>query len=105
MPHPKKKSRIMTYYIIINKTTLEYFVNKSTHPQASVRHHFSRAKNPDREDYNSHFYSSIREYGDENFDISYSLEMPPWAVSRAHYMPAIPDLTIENMRGTYQFET
>lgn len=101
MPHPKKEKLPMCYYIMINKTTMEYFVNKSTHPRTSVRHHFNRAKNPNRADYNSDFSIAIRTYGEEGFDISYSLEVPEWMIRRAHYMPAIPDLTIEQMRGNY----
>ena len=86
MPHPKKKERIMTYYIIINKTTGSYFINKSTKPETSVRHHFHRANNPSREDYNSKFYQDIRKYGENGFDISYSIEPPEWMERRAHYI-------------------
>lgn len=102
MPHPKREKRIMTYYIMINKVTMEYFVNKSTHPRTSVRHHFSRAKNPERADYNGPFYTAIREYGETAFDISYSLEAPEWMTRRAHYMPAVEGLTLEQMRGHYE---
>ena len=94
----------MIYYIIISKTTRKYFVNKSSHPEKSVRHHFSRAENPDREDYNSEFYAAIRREGSWNFDISFSLEMPQYATSRAHYMPAPEGLTLEQMRGHYVIE-
>lgn len=104
MPHPKKKPRVMTYYIIINKATRAYFVNKSTRPIASVRHHFHRANNPDRADYNCEFYKDIRKYGQEGFDISYSLNAPIWMVRRAHYMPPIEGLTIEEMRGRHIIE-
>lgn len=99
--YPKKKPRIMTYYIMINKTTLNYFVNKSQRPKTSVRHHFHRANNPQRDDYNGDFYTALREYGEEGFDISFSLEAPEWMVRRAHYMPRPEGLTLEQMRGTY----
>ena len=102
MGGPKKVPHPMTYYIIINKINGKYFVNKSTHPEASVRHHFNRAKNPERKDYNGEFYTELREYGFENFDISYSLDPPLWMNRRAHYMPAIPELSIEQMRGHYE---
>lgn len=99
MGKQKKKPHPMTYYIMINKANGNYFVNKSTNPIVSVRHHFHRAQNPEREDYNSDFYKDIRQYGLDGFDISYSLEMPEWIERRAHYMPAIEGLTIEQMRG------
>lgn len=86
---------------MINKATMEYFVNKSTHPRTSVRHHFNRAKNPNRPDYDSPFYQAIREYGEAGFDISYTLDPPSWMERRAHYMPPVPNLTVEQMRGTY----
>ena len=94
----------MIYYIIINKSTREYFVNKSSHPERSARHHFTRAYNKDRKDYDSEFYTAIRNEGEENFDISFSLEMPSYATSRAHYMPAPEGLTVEQMRGHYIIE-
>ncbi len=87
MPHPKKKLRIMTYYLIKNRATGWYFCNKSQRPEASVRHHFHRALNPEREDYNCKFYQDIRQYGEEGFDISFSLELPAGVTRRAHYMP------------------
>lgn len=87
MPHPKKKLRIMSYYLITNKATGWYFCNKSQRPEASVRHHFHRARNPEREDYNCKFYQDIRQYGEEGFTISFSLEMPETVERRAHYMP------------------
>ena len=94
----------MIYYITISKSTRKYFINKSSHPEKSVRHHFSRAENPNREDYNSEFYTAIRREGPWNFDISFSLEMPSYATSRAHYMPAPEGLTVEQMRGNYIIE-
>lgn len=86
MPHPKKKIRPMIFYLITNKETGWYFCNKSTRPETSVRHHFHRALNPNREDYNSKFYSDIREYGEDGFTIEYSLEMPENVKRRAHYL-------------------
>ena len=85
--HPKKKIRIMTYYLITNKATGWYFCNKSQRPEASVRHHFNRANNPNREDYNCKFYKDIREYGEEGFTVKFSIEMPEGVERRAHYMP------------------
>lgn len=86
MPYQKKKPHPMTYYLITNKETGWYFCNKSTHPQASARHHFSRAKNPMRKDYNCQFYQDIRKYGEDGFTIEYSLELPSTVSRRAHYI-------------------
>lgn len=93
----KKKPRVMTYYIMINKHTLEYFVNKSTKPQVSVRHHFHRAFNPERADYNSAFSQAMRRYGTEGFEVLYSLVPPTWMERRAHYMEAIPNMTLQDL--------
>ena len=87
MPHPKKKERIMTYYLMTNKSTGWYFCNKSTRPETSVRHHFNRSRNPERKDYNSKFYSDLRAYGEDGFEVEYSIEMPEKVKARAHYLP------------------
>ena len=78
----------MVYYIIMDKDTHDYFINKSQKPVVSVRHHFHRANNPNRADYNSEFYTRLREKGEEGFYITYSLEMPEWAQCRAHFVHA-----------------
>lgn len=78
----------MYYYIIMDKETHDYFINKAQKPVASVRHHFHRAENPNRPDYNSEFYTRLREKGEEGFYITYSKEMPLWAQARAHFIKA-----------------
>lgn len=99
---PKRKPRVMTYYVMINKHTLEYFINKSTNPRVSVRHHFHRAHNPNRTDYESDFSKALRLYGPEGFDVTYTLTAPEWMVRRAHYMPAIEGMTLDAMKAAIE---
>ena len=93
----------MVYYIFINKETHSYFINRAQKPLVGVRHHFHRAGNPSRKDYDSKFYQDIRKYGYEGFIIRYSLERPVWATVRAHYVEC--DLSLEEMlAGIEEFE-
>lgn len=94
MPHPKKKWRPMLFYIIYDNDMHYVFANKSTNPCTSARHHFNRAKNPNRADYNSDFYTWLRSKPQDEFIVTYCVELPECIDRRAHLTTLPSDATL-----------
>ena len=84
----KKKINPTPVYVIIDKETGDYFCNKNQKSVAAVRHHFHRANNPNREDYNSEFYTLLREKGEDGFKVKYYAAIPEWVQRRAIWLEA-----------------
>lgn len=73
------------YYLIINKKTQEYYINKSKNPQKSIEAHIRRANNTNSKGYNTPLYIALR----NNFDdfIFYSLKyIPEWIEKYKQYI-------------------
>jgi len=90
----RKKWRPMIYYIIWTAEKDKVFCNKSTNPTTSVRHHFHRAYNENRPDYNSDFYAWLRSRPQEDFIITYCVEFPECIDRRAHLTTLPPDAVL-----------
>lgn len=87
----RKKWRPMIYYLIYDDDRYYVFCNKSTNPVTSVRHHFHRAYNENRPDYNSDFYTWLRSKPQDEFIITYCTELPECIDRRAHLTTLPPN--------------
>lgn len=85
----RKFVRQMEYFLCFCEKG--YFINKSKNPNVSARRFFHRAFNEDRDDYENEGFKVVRELGEENFLVRYTLEMPEWCECRAHWVSITPE--------------
>ena len=87
----RRKFRPMVFYTIWVDSEPYVFCNKSTNPVVSVRHHFHRAYNPLRPDYNEPLAVWLRAHPEEEYHVTYSVELPDFVERRAHICNLPPD--------------
>ena len=90
----RKKPRFMLYYIIYDNDKHYVFANKSQNAKVSVRHHFHRAYNETRKDYNGDLYTWLRSRPQEDFIVTYCTELPECIDRRAHLTTLPPDAVL-----------
>lgn len=93
MAGQKKKFSPMIYYVIWTDDHDYVFANKSTGPTQSVRHHFNRARNPQRADFNEPLAKWLRSKPVDQFHVHYCVELPDFVSRRAHLCELPPDFT------------
>lgn len=78
------------YYLIENKVTNELYCNRSKDAPVSVKKIFKHSYDPHVKTYNHPLSEAIREYGADNFRITYWQNPPPQVGHLRRYMPALP---------------
>lgn len=74
------------YYMIYNKTTGQYYWQKSNDPNKSIESHIRRANDPTSQRYYTPLHTALREEGTDNFNFFIMKYPPKWATHFGRYM-------------------